>query len=39
MAGFYMYFAITKRDFTLGSWRERIIAVSQRHHQVPLTYN
>ena len=28
MAGFYMYFAITKRDFTLGSWRERIIAVS-----------
>jgi hypothetical protein len=28
MAGFYMYFAITKRDFTLGSWRDRIIAVS-----------
>jgi hypothetical protein len=27
MTGFYLYFAITKREFSLGSWRERIIEV------------
>jgi hypothetical protein len=27
MTGFYLYFALTKREFTLGSWRERMIEV------------
>jgi hypothetical protein len=27
MTGFYLYFAITKREFSLGSWRERLIEV------------
>ncbi len=27
MTGFYLYFALTKREFSLGSWRERMIEV------------
>jgi hypothetical protein len=27
MTGFYLYFAITKQEFSLGSWRQRIIEV------------
>jgi len=30
MTGFYLYFAITKREFSLGSWRERIIEEKKR---------
>jgi hypothetical protein len=30
MTGFYLYFAITKREFSLGTWRERIIEVILR---------
>jgi len=30
MTGFYLYFAITKREFSLGSWRERLIEEKKR---------
>ena len=40
MTGFYLYFAITKREFSLGSWRERIIEVTSHSRDdiaLPMT--
>ena len=35
MTAFYLYFAITKHEFSLGTWRQRIIEVKYCHARKP----